>query len=189
PRDAQRLGIGIIFQELDLFPHLSVAENVVIGNLEAERGMVVNRGAMRKFCAPLLREVALACSPDALVADLSLAQMQLVAIARALGMKARVLIMDEPSSSLSEDGAETLFRLIRELKQKGVAIIYVSHKMDEIFRISDRISVLRDGRLIATRAAAETSVGEVIAMMVGRELGDLSYRQPVETKHLLLEVR
>lgn len=189
PMDAQRLGIGIIFQELDLFPHLTVAENLVIGNLAAERGPLVDRRAMREFCAPLLREVGLDCGPSQLLADLSLAQMQLVAIARALGMNARIIIMDEPTSSLSEDGAETLFTLIRGLKQKGAAIVYVSHKMDEIFRIADRISVLRDGRLVESKAAADTTVAEIITMMVGRELRHSEHRAQTEGTHLLLRVK
>jgi ABC-type sugar transport system ATPase subunit len=189
PLDAQRLGIGIIFQELDLFPHLSVAENLVIGNLASERGLFVDRRAMEAFCAPLLGEVGLSCSPHQLVAGLSLAQMQLVAIARALGMNARIIIMDEPTSSLSEEGAATLFQLIGELKHKGVAIIYVSHKMDEIFRIADRISVLRDGQLIGTRATGQTTINEIIAMMVGRELPVSRNRAAIETKSLLLSVR
>ena len=189
PLDAQRNGIGIIFQELDLFPHLSISENIVAGNVQAERGMFVQGDSMDRFCAPLLEQVGLNCSPRRLVRDLSLAQMQLVAIARALGMDARILIMDEPSSSLSEDGASNLFELIRALKQKGVSIIYVSHKMDEIFRIADRISVLRDGRLINTRAAAASSVGDIIRDMVGRELQEFARPAASKGSAVLLQVR
>jgi ribose transport system ATP-binding protein len=189
PLDAQRNGIGIIFQELDLFPHLSISENIVAGNVHAERGIFVQRDSMDRFCAPLLEQVGLNCSPRRLVRDLSLAQMQLVAIARALGMNARTLIMDEPTSSLSEDGASNLFELIRALKQKGVSIIYVSHKMDEIFRIADRISVLRDGRLIGTRAAAASSVGDIIRDMVGRELQEFARPAASKASAVLLQVR
>ena len=189
PLDAQRRGIGMIFQELDLFPHLTVAENIVAGNVRAERGFLIDRSSTDAFCAPLLHQVGLHCSPRRLVRDLSLAQMQLVAIARALGMNARILIMDEPTSSLSEDGAGTLFELIRALKQQGVSIVYVSHKMDEIFRIADRISVLRDGRLISTRAAASTSVAEIIRDMVGREVRESARPQAPEASTVLLRVR
>ena len=189
PLDAQRHGIGIIFQELDLFPHLSIAENIVAGNVRAERGVFVDRHAMDRFCAPLLSQVGLNCSARRMVRDLSLAQMQLVAIARALSMNARIVIMDEPTSSLSEDGARTLFELIRALKQQGVSIIYVSHKMDEIFRIADRISVLRDGRLISSRSAAATSVGEIIRDMVGRELRESVRPAAPEAAAVLLRVR
>jgi len=189
PLDAQRHGIGIIFQELDLFPHLTIAENIVAGNVRAERGLLVDRPAMDRFCAPLLEQVGLKCPARRLVCDLSLAQMQLVAIARALGMNARIVIMDEPTSSLSEDGASTLFELIRALKQQGVSIIYVSHKMDEIFRIADRISVLRDGRWISTRPAAASSVGEIIRDMVGRELRESERPAAAEASKVLLRVR
>jgi ABC-type sugar transport system ATPase subunit len=161
----------------------------VAGNVHAERGIFVQRDSMDRFCAPLLEQVGLNCSPRRLVRDLSLAQMQLVAIARALGMNARILIMDEPTSSLSEDGASKLFELIRALKQKGVSIIYVSHKMDEIFRIADRISVLRDGRLIGTRAAATSSVGGIIRDMVGRELQEFARPAASRASTVLLRVR
>ena len=189
PLDAQQNGIGIIFQELDLFPNLTIAENIVAGNVRAEHGLFVDRDAMDSFCGPLLEQVGMKISPRRLVRDLSLGQMQLVAIARALGMQARIIIMDEPTSSLSEDGAATLFELIRGLKQNGASIIYVSHKMDEIFRISDRISVLRDGRLISTRSAPETSVGEIIRDMVGRELRESARPAAPESAARLLSVR
>ncbi|MEO8027521.1 MAG: sugar ABC transporter ATP-binding protein [Bryobacteraceae bacterium] len=172
PLDAQRLGIGIIFQELDLFPNLSVADNIVIGSLAAERGIVLNRRRMEEFCLPFLREVGFEGSSSTLLGELSIAQMQLVAIARSLSLNARVIVMDEPTSSLSEEGAASLFEVIARLKRQGVAILYVSHKMNEIFRLADRITVLRDGQHIATKAAAETNVDDVIAMMVGRELKD-----------------
>jgi ABC-type sugar transport system ATPase subunit len=190
PLDAQRHGIGIIFQELDLFPHLTIAENIVAGNVHAERGIFVQRDSMDRFCAPLLEQVGLPkASARRLVRDLSLPHMQLVAIARALGMHARIIIMDEPTSSLSDEGASNLFELIRALKQKSVSIIYVSHKMEEIFRISDRISVLRDGRLISTRTAAASSVGEIIRDMVGRELHESARPAASKTSSVLLQVR
>ncbi len=170
PLDAQRLGISVIYQELDLFPHLTVAENIVIGNLEFESRALVNFQALDRFCEPLLKQVGLRCSPRRSLASLSIGEMQLVAIARALSMNARVIVMDEPTSSLFEDGVSTLFRLIADLKQRGVAIVYVSHKMDEIYRICDRATVLLDGVTVGTRTLADTSIDELIRMMVGREL-------------------
>jgi ABC-type sugar transport system ATPase subunit len=164
PVDAQRLGIGIIYQELDLFRHLTVGENLIIGNLEF-RG-----GSMEAFCRPFLQQVGLDESARRMVSTLSIGQMQLVAIARALSMNARFLLMDEPTSALFEDAAERLFALIAGLKQRGVAIVYVSHKMDEIFRLSDRITVLRDGRNTGTVETAHTSAAAVIRMMIGRDL-------------------
>ncbi len=168
--DAQRVGIGIIFQELDLFPHLSVAENIVIRNLNVERGAFVNFGKMADFCRPFLQQVGLTCNPNTPLRSLPIGQMQLVAIARALSMKARLIVMDEPTSALSEDAVQNLIELIHELRRQGVAVLYVSHKMKEIFQIADRITVLRDGMYIGTKLAAETNIDEIITMMVGREL-------------------
>jgi ribose transport system ATP-binding protein len=170
PLDAQRLGIGIIYQELDLFPDLTAGENIVIGNLHFPEGRLVSFRRMEEFCRPFLRQVGLACGIRQTVATLSIGQMQLLAIARALSMDARILLMDEPTSSLFDDAAERLFGLIAALKQRGVSIVYVSHKMDEIFRICDRATVLRDGETIGTVEMAGASVNELIRMMVGREL-------------------
>ncbi|MGH9664978.1 MAG: sugar ABC transporter ATP-binding protein, partial [Bryobacteraceae bacterium] len=170
PTDAQALGIAIIFQELDLFPHLTVGENIVIGNLARERRRFVDFRALARFCRPFVEQAGLTCPVDTLLTDLSIGEMQLVAIARALSMNARLILMDESTSSLFEDSAERLFGLIADLRRHGVSIVYVSHKMDEIFRIADRITVLRDGATIGTRMAGETNVDEVIRMMVGREI-------------------
>src|SRR6185369_1677205 len=138
PLDAQRLGIGIIYQELDLFPDLTVGENMAIANLHLHEGLFVSFPRMEAFCRPWLEQVGLTCGLGQMVNSLSIGQMQLLAIARALSMNARILIMDEPTSSLSDDAVDRLFGLIRELKNQGVAMVYVSHKMDEIFRLCDR---------------------------------------------------
>ena len=150
PLDAQRLGIGIIYQELDLFGNLTAGENMVIGNLHFSEGRLVSFRRIEEFCRPFLRQVGLGCGIRQTVATLSIGQMQLLAIARALSMDARILLMDEPTSALLDDAAERLFGLIAALKQRGVSIVYVSHKMDEIFRICDRATVLRDGETIGT---------------------------------------
>ncbi len=170
PLDAQRLGIGIIYQELDLFPHLTVGENLVIGNLNFAEGAFARPKAIAEFCRPLLAQAGLTVDCATWVSSLSIAQQQLLAIARALSMNCRILFMDEPTSALSEDAAERLFEVIALLKARGVAIVYVSHKMDEIFRLSDRVTVLRDGKTIGTRATASTDRAELIRMMVGRDL-------------------
>lgn len=172
PTDAQRLGISIIFQELDLFGNLTVAENIVVGNLRAERGRFVNFRQLDRYCQPYLKQVGLDCPGNTMLGELAIGQMQLVAIARALSMSARLIVMDEPTSSLSDDAVEILFGLIRRLTETDVSVIYVSHKMDEIFRIADRITVLRDGCYIGTRKAGETSIDELIEMMVGRAISD-----------------
>ncbi|HTM50424.1 MAG TPA: sugar ABC transporter ATP-binding protein [Bryobacteraceae bacterium] len=188
PLDAQRLGISIIYQELDLFPRLTVAENIVIGTIRFESRAFVDFKELDRFCRPLLAEVGLECSPRERVSALSIGQQQLVAIARALGMRARILLMDEPTSSLFGDSVDTLFRLIAGLKQRGVAVIYVSHKMDEIFRICDRLTVLRDGETIGTRRTADSSVGEVIRLMVGREIGQRTPPKPPASPEVVLAV-
>jgi ABC-type sugar transport system ATPase subunit len=154
PLDAQRLGIGIIYQELDLFPSLSVRENMLIAGRDTAA----------------LAQVGLDCDVRQPISSLPISQRQLLAIARALSRNARILLMDEPSSSLSGDASERLFALIGDLKRRGVAIVYVSHKMDEIFRLADRATVLRDGETIGTVEIAATSSEELIRMMVGREV-------------------
>jgi ABC-type sugar transport system ATPase subunit len=187
PLDSQRAGIGMIYQELDLFPDLSIGENLVIGNLHFAERWFVSFRRIESFCRPFLEQVGLDLQASTPVSALSIGQMQLVAIARALSMNARLILMDEPTSSLFEDAAEKLFRLIADLKQRGVAIVYVSHKMDEIFRIADRITVLRDGETVGTRVTAETTSSEVIRMMVGREL-NISERAERACGKVLLRV-
>jgi ABC-type sugar transport system ATPase subunit len=170
PLDAQRLGIGIIYQELDLFPHLSVGENLVIGNMQFNEELLVSQRAIEVFCRPYLAQVGLDLDIGGWVASLSLAEQQLVAIARALSMRCRILLMDEPTSALSEDAAGRLFALIGKLKSDGVSVVYVSHKLEEIFRLCDRVTVLRDGETVGTREIATTDRAQIIRMMVGREV-------------------
>ena len=170
PREAQKLGISIILQELDLFPHLSAGENIVIGNAAYAETWRSRIQDIERFCRPVLDQVGLACGIRDVVASFSIAQQQLLAIARALSMNARVLIMDEPTSSLPQGAVERLFDLIAALKARGVAIVYVSHKMEEIFRISDKITVMRDGETVGTCDASATTSEQLIGMMVGRSL-------------------
>ena len=189
PQQAQQLGIAIIFQELDLFPNLTVAENIVIGNLRFPPSLLANRKEMLQFAHPFLSEVGLDLTGNELILHLSIAQQQLIAVARALSMEARIILMDEPTSSLTQDAADRLFLLISRLKAKGVAIVYVSHKMDEIFRICDRMTVLRDGELVGTRNRGETNAAELIRMMVGRhlELSKSAMRASISEEILKIE--
>ncbi len=178
PLDAQRLGIAIVYQELDLVPHLSAAENVVIGNLKfASRGAVSFR-RLDRIARPFLERVGFLRGPRTQVGELPIGDAQLVAIARALSMDPRVLLLDEPTSALFDDAAENLFRLIGDLKRQGIAVVVVSHKMDEALRIADRITVLRDGATAGTRETAETSLGEIVSMMAGREPAPARVRAP-----------
>jgi ABC-type sugar transport system ATPase subunit len=186
PMTAQRLGIGIVFQELDVFPNLSIAENIVIGNLQMERRAYVNWRDLIAFTKPFLEQVGLTAGPRTRVGDLRTGERQLVAIARALSFEANLILMDEPTSSLPEDAVERLFSVIRRLKANGVSIVYVSHKMKEIFEIADRVTVLRDGATIGTRRTQETTIEEIIAMMVGRELAARPVRERAEPGEVLL---
>ena len=190
PRDAQRLGIGIIYQELDLFPNLTIGENIVIGNRSFQEKGFVDFARIEFFCGPVLDRVGLGRGARELVASLPIGQAQLVALARALSMDARLILMDEPTSALSDDAAARLFDVIGALKRSGVSIVYVSHKMDEIFRICDRATVLRDGRVIATEEVAHTTPEALIRLMVGRELSTTGDRlsSPVNFPAPLLSV-
>jgi ribose transport system ATP-binding protein len=188
PIDAQRLGITIIFQELDLFPNLSVAENIAIRNLAFPEGMVASRRKMNAFCQPHLERVQLAINPATLLGDLHLGHQQLVAIARALSMKARMIVFDESTSSLSDEFVENLFKVIASLRDSGVACIYISHKMDEIFRICDSLTVLRDGIYVDTCLATETDHAGLVRMMVGHGISGKAHSASHTTDMPLLKV-
>ena len=169
PAAARALGIVTIHQELALSPNLSVAENVFLGR-EPRRFGLVDRAAMRARCAPVLERLGVGFAPGAAVAALSIAECQLVEIARALAGAARVLVMDEPTTSLSARETDRLFALVRRLREGGLAIIYISHRMAEIDALADRVSVLRDGASVGTLSRAELTPGTLIRMMVGRDL-------------------
>ena len=170
PIDAQHMGITIIFQELDLFPHLSIAENIAIQNLRYRETAIVNYKKMQAFAKPALKQVGLDVSPKTLVGDLSVAQQQRVAIARALSMDARLIVFDESTSALTNEAVDQLFDVIDQLRTAKVACVFVTHKMDEVFRIADRITVLRDGKYIGTRKSSETDMAELVRMMIGHEV-------------------
>lgn len=171
PADALRRGISMIHQELLPFPHLCVAENIFMGH--EPRGRLpgfIDRHRMEDEARRLLGRLGAAFSPQARVKDLSVAEVQLVEIAKALAHRAKLLILDEPTSALSRREIESLFALIRSLQREGTAILYVSHKMDEVYALADRITVLRDGRWIATEPAHTLPEDKLIRLMVGREL-------------------
>jgi inositol transport system ATP-binding protein len=172
PHDAQALGIATIYQELNLLPNLTVAENVFIGREPGGR-MLVSWRRLAEQTRVVTARVGLRVDPLAVVRDLSVAEQQMVEIARALSTEARLIIMDEPTSALSETEVETLFALVRTLRDGGLGIIFVTHRLDEVMRICDRATVLRDGRLVGTRPVAELSVDDLIGMMVGRSAAQL----------------
>jgi ribose transport system ATP-binding protein len=169
-REAQRHGIAIIHQELNLVPYLSVAENIFLGReFQTPLGLIDYRRTNSQ-AAGLLQQLQLPIDPRTPVASLRVGQQQVVEIAKALSTHARVLIMDEPTSAISDHEVEVLFRLIETLKARGVAIVYVSHRLDELFRIGDSITVLRDGRFVMSAAVADLDQDEVVRHMVGREV-------------------
>ena len=169
PRESISAGIAIIHQELSVLPTLNVVENLYMGRMPARRGRVRWK-ELEELSRAALAEVGLEVDPHLLMSDLSISQRQLVEIAKALSIHARLIIMDEPNSSLSENETERLFSVIASLKGHGVSVVYVSHKIDEVLRIADRITVLRDGALVGTVDRAEATATSIIRMMVGREL-------------------
>ncbi|HEX2130989.1 MAG TPA: sugar ABC transporter ATP-binding protein [Actinophytocola sp.] len=173
PRDAHAHGVSVVFQELSQVESLSVAENVFFGRLPRTRLGTVDRATLHREASRLLHVVGLSVDPATRLGFLSVAQRQLVEIARALSQDAKVIAMDEPTSALSHAEIETLFELIDRLTEQGVGIVYVSHKLDELFRVCDRITVLRDGRLVARTATAETTADELVRQMVGRQVESL----------------
>ncbi len=169
PLQAQRAGIATIFQEFNLLPHLSVGENIFLTR-EPRRGPVIDWKELNRQAANVIKDLNITLDPNTLVRDLPVAQQQLVEIARALSMHPEVIVMDEPTAALSEREVEQLLALVRSLAQQGVGIIYVSHRLSEVFSVADRITVLRDGRHIKTGATSDFTEEQVVALMVGREL-------------------
>lgn len=191
PREAQRQGIQIIHQELHLMPHLTAAQNIFIGR-EPRRagGLLLDERRLNEQAAALFERMNLALEPRAPVGTLTVARQQMVEIAKALSHDSRVLIMDEPTAALNDAETNELFRIIRQLQGQGVGIVYISHKMDELARIADRVTVMRDGRWVGTKPVAGTPLAEIISMMVGREL-KLDPRTPPDTSSqpVVLQVR
>ena len=191
PGEAQALGIGIIHQELHLMNHLTVAQNIFIGR-EPRRGfgLFLDEDKLNRQAGDLLGRLNVKIDPRATVGALTVAKQQMVEIAKALSFDSRVLIMDEPTSALNDAEIADLFRIIAELKAAGVGVVYISHKMDELKRVSDRVTVLRDGEYVATVTTAQTSVETIIGMMVGRALTDVSpSRAPERVADVALEIK
>jgi len=169
PRQAQELGVAIIHQELNMCRHLSVAENIFLGREKTKLGALSNR-EMEKEARKILQELKIDLNPRKVVGELPVSKQQMVEIAKALSTNARVLIMDEPTSSLTSREIEDLFRIIRQLKAKGCGIVYISHRLEELQYIVDRVTVMRDGQFVAQMNFADTNLNEIITHMVGREI-------------------
>ena len=191
PRRAQQLGIGIIHQELNLMPDLTAAQNMFIGREPRKAGgLLLDEARLNEDAAQIFARMNLKLDPRTEVSRLTIARQQMVEIAKALSYRSRVLIMDEPTAALNDAEINELFAIIRDLKAEGVGIVYISHKMDELKRIADRVTVMRDGEYIDTVPAQSTPVDKIISMMVGRALSDeRAYVPDHEKSETVLEVR
>jgi ribose transport system ATP-binding protein len=169
-QDAERAGIAIIHQELDLVPELSAAANIFLGREPLIAGLIVDRRRIQKAAGALLRRLGIDIDPQSRVAELRVGEQQLVEIAKALSLNARILMMDEPTSALSEHECETLFKVVRQLAAAGVAIIFTSHRIGEVVELAHRVTVLRDGRHVLTAPIEKLSHGAIISAMVGRDI-------------------
>src|SRR5215203_618357 len=187
-RDSEKAGVAIIFQELSLVKELTVAENIFLGREPNNFGLI-NWSELYRRAAKLLKDVHLPIDPRTPVGNLGIGQQQLVEIAKALSQDAKILVLDEPTAALTESEVETLFTILRKLKERGVGMIYISHKLDEVFAMSDRITVLRDGRTVGTESALALTKDKVIALMVGREVGDIFPQTSHEFGETAMEVK
>ncbi len=172
PRHAQQLGIGIIYQELNLIPQLTAADNISLGRESTFKSGFLNQQKMDQNADILLRELGIEVDIHCPVRELGVAQQQMVEVAKALSWKARILIMDEPTAALTREEIKVLFKTIRRLKKKGCAVIYISHRLEELFEIGDRVTVLRDGRYVGCHQIADVDQPQLIRLMVDRDLHD-----------------
>ncbi|MCF7975416.1 MAG: sugar ABC transporter ATP-binding protein [Phycisphaerae bacterium] len=186
---AQQTGICMIHQELNLIPYLSISENIFLGREFLTPFGLIDVKRMRIEASQLLDKLDLHIDPDRPVCQLRVGQQQLIEIAKALAFDAQVIIMDEPTSAISDHEVDMLFELIRALTEQGVAIVYITHKMEEVFQIAQRITVMRDGRMIGTHLARDIKENEIVAMMVGRDLKDFFVKAEAVQETAVLQVR
>jgi ribose transport system ATP-binding protein len=187
PHDGQMQGISVVYQEFNLIPLLSVAENIFMGRQPMKNGMI-DWNKMNQDAARLLAELHVDIDPRVQVRSLGVAQQQMVEITKALSLNASIIVMDEPTAALTEREIDELFRTIRTLKEKGVSIIYISHRLEEVGVIGDRVTVLRDGQLVGTAEVKDVTIDDMIRMMIGRTLKDKFPKQNVECGDELLRV-
>lgn len=188
PALSKRLGIGVIYQEFNLVPELSVAENVFLGQ-KLTKGFVINRKLMNEKAKELMDEFGIEVDVTEEVKNLTVAYQQLVEIAKTISSDVKVLVMDEPSAPLTNREIDALFGIVRRLKEKGIAIIYISHRMEEIFALSDRVTVMRDGKYVGTKMVSDITQSELIKMMVGRSLEEQFPAVEKEIGEVALEVQ
>jgi len=188
-RAALALGISMIHQELNPIPHMTVAENIYLGRETRTWYGLVDMKAMNRRTRELLDRLGIRLNPRAKMVDLSIANTQLVEIAKAVSYDSRLIVMDEPTSAITEAETSILFKIIRSLQAQGRSVIYITHKMDEVFEITDEVTVFRDGRYISTDRTSDMTHDRLIQKMVGRELTDMFHKEPAEIGETVLEVR
>jgi rhamnose transport system ATP-binding protein len=189
PAAARAAGIAVIYQEPTLFPDLSVAENIFMGRQPLSSGRRIDRKGLAARCRELFEQLGVRMDPERPARGLSIADQQMIEIAKALSFDARVLVMDEPTAALSGVEVERLFAVARSLKANGAAVLFISHRFDEVFELCDRITVMRDGQWVSTDLAKDLTVDQVVRRMVGREVSSLFPKQDVEAGDVVLEVR
>jgi simple sugar transport system ATP-binding protein len=189
PIDSMLAGIQVIYQDLSLFPNLTVAENIAINQYLEERRTLVRRVQMVVLAQQAIKQIGTELDPDALVGELPIARQQCVAICRSITRGGKLIVMDEPTSSLGKRDIDYLFSIIRNLKERGLAVLFVGHKLNEIFEIADRVSVLRDGKKVATSGIGELDKEQLIELMTGRKIAASTYAKNYTTEKTLLEVR
>lgn len=187
--ESQQLGISFIHQELALEPYLTIAENIFLGRELTNRFGMVSKDKMAEAARPFLERVGLRVDPNEYVGRLSIGQQQMVEIAKSFSLNAKILILDEPTSSLSEKEVDILFRTVRQLKKQGMGIIFITHKMAEVFQICDAVTIMRDGEFMGCRRSSECTENELISLMVGRDLGNYYVRSYNKPGEVMLEAR
>jgi ABC-type sugar transport system ATPase subunit len=188
PLSAKKLGISVIYQEIMDIPNMNIAENIFVGR-EIKSGLLADKKEMHRQAKELISRVELDVDTNTRVADLSIAQRQMLEVAKALSMNAKIIIMDEPTSSLTNTESEVLFEIINKLREDNVAIIYISHRMNEITRLADEVAVLRDGLMVGKLSKEEIDEQRIISMMVGREINDIFAKEEAEITDIALEVK
>ena len=189
PAESLELGIRVIYQEFNLVKTLSVAENIYIGGMPRNKLGLVDKKEMNRWAEELLAELGIEVNVREIVGNISVAQQQLVEIAKALSKQARILIMDEPTAALSDQETSKLFNVVRGLRKKGKSVIFITHRLSEQFEMSDRITVLRDGQTVGTVNSKDVDSDTLVKMMVGRDVGDLYPRHLVEPGEVIFEAK
>lgn len=188
PKHAQESGISIIYQEFNLIPHLSVGENIYLGREPYLFPGIIDQNTIYNSSQKILDDLSVTIDSRSLVKNLGIAEQQMVEVAKALSLNAKILIMDEPTSALTENEIKELFKTIQVLKEKGVSVIYISHRLEELFEVGDRVTVLRDGKYIGTHSISDVSKSELIHMMVNRELGEQFPKRTIQKGNEILRV-